>query len=161
MATYTPFLNLEKPTTSERLDVLKINSNWDKIDEGVSSLNSNIANLPDVEIGSWTPDLPRDTISNVYATYVRIGRLLFITAQFTNVHGSGVSYINYNSFPVPTGYRQAYGFHGSWVSDTSDTIGACGQFSENKNFRFASNGAAIALPSEPISFNAVCSLQPL
>lgn len=43
MATYTPFLNLEKPTTSERLDVLKINANWDKIDEGVSSLNSNIA----------------------------------------------------------------------------------------------------------------------
>ena len=43
MATYTPFLNLEKPTTSERLDVLKINSNWDKIDEGVSSLNSKIA----------------------------------------------------------------------------------------------------------------------
>ena len=131
------------------------------LQEQVDTLNSNIANLPDVEIGSWTPDLPRDTISNVYSTYVRIGRLLFITAQFTNVHGSGVSYINYNSFPVPTGYRQAYGFHGSWVSDTSDTIGACGQFSENKNFRFASNGAAIALPSEPISFNAVCSLQPL
>lgn len=42
MATYTSFLNLEKPTTSERLDVLKINSNWDKIDEGVSSLNSNL-----------------------------------------------------------------------------------------------------------------------
>ena len=42
MATYTSFLNLEKPTTSERLDVLKINSNWDKIDEGVSSLNSKI-----------------------------------------------------------------------------------------------------------------------
>ena len=44
MATYTSFLNLEKPTTSERLDVLKINSNWDKIDEGVSSLNSKLAN---------------------------------------------------------------------------------------------------------------------
>ena len=44
MATYTSFLNLEKPTTSERLDVLKINSNWDKIDEGVSSLNSKMTN---------------------------------------------------------------------------------------------------------------------
>lgn len=43
MATYTSFLNLEKPTTSERLDVLKINSNWDKIDEAVSSLNSKLA----------------------------------------------------------------------------------------------------------------------
>lgn len=42
MATYTSFLNLEKPTTSERLDVLKINSNWDKIDAGVSELNSKL-----------------------------------------------------------------------------------------------------------------------
>lgn len=45
MASYTPFLNLEKPTTSERLDVLKINSNWDKIDEGVSSLNSKLTRI--------------------------------------------------------------------------------------------------------------------
>lgn len=42
MATFTPYLNLEKPTTSERLDVLKINSNWDKIDAGVSALNSQL-----------------------------------------------------------------------------------------------------------------------
>ena len=42
MATFTPYLNLEKPTTSERLDVLKINSNWDKIDAGVSALNGQI-----------------------------------------------------------------------------------------------------------------------
>ena len=43
MASYTSFLNLEKPTTSERLDVLKINSNCDKIDAGVSALNSQIS----------------------------------------------------------------------------------------------------------------------
>ena len=43
MATYTSFLNLEKPSTSERLDVLKINSNWDKIDAGVSTLNSKLS----------------------------------------------------------------------------------------------------------------------
>lgn len=42
MATFTSFLNLEKPTTSERLDVLKINSNWDKIDAGVSALNTKV-----------------------------------------------------------------------------------------------------------------------
>lgn len=45
MASYTSFLNLEKPTTSERLDVLKINSNWDKIDAGISALNSQKANV--------------------------------------------------------------------------------------------------------------------
>ena len=55
MATYTPFLNLEKPTTSERLDVLKINANWDKIDEGVSSLNSKFANVGYVAPISWEP----------------------------------------------------------------------------------------------------------
>ena len=45
MATYTSFLHLEKPTTSERLDVLKINSNWDLIDAGVSALNSQIGKI--------------------------------------------------------------------------------------------------------------------
>lgn len=45
MATYTSFLHLEKPTTSERLDVLKINANWDAIDSGVSALNSQITNV--------------------------------------------------------------------------------------------------------------------
>lgn len=44
MATYTSFLNLEKPTTSETFNLLKLNQNWDKIDQGVSSLNSKMAN---------------------------------------------------------------------------------------------------------------------
>lgn len=55
MASYTAFLNLEKPTTSERLDVLKINSNWDKIDAGVSALNSH---LEPVEILATSYPLP-------------------------------------------------------------------------------------------------------
>ena len=42
MATYTSYLNLEKPTTSETFNLLKMNQNWDKIDAGVSALNSNI-----------------------------------------------------------------------------------------------------------------------
>lgn len=41
MATYTSYLNLEKPTTSETFNLLKMNQNWDKIDAGVSALNSN------------------------------------------------------------------------------------------------------------------------
>ncbi len=43
MATYTSYLNLEKPTTSETFNLLKLNQNWDKIDAGVSALNSNMA----------------------------------------------------------------------------------------------------------------------
>lgn len=42
MATYTSYLNLEKPTTSETFNLLKLNQNWDKIDAGVSALTSNI-----------------------------------------------------------------------------------------------------------------------
>lgn len=56
MATYTSFLNLEKPTTSERLDVLKINSNWDKIDEGVSTLNSDLKTKRSPAISSLSSD---------------------------------------------------------------------------------------------------------
>ena len=40
MATYTSYLNLEKPAVGETFNLLKINQNWDKIDQGVSSLNS-------------------------------------------------------------------------------------------------------------------------
>lgn len=45
MATYTSYLNLEKPTTSETFNLLKMNKNWDKIDAGVSALNSNFAKI--------------------------------------------------------------------------------------------------------------------
>ena len=44
MATYTTYLNLEKPTTSETFNLLKMNQNWDKIDAGVSALNSKTTN---------------------------------------------------------------------------------------------------------------------
>ena len=44
MATYTSYLNLEKPTTSETFNLLKMNQNWDKIDAGVSALNSKFTN---------------------------------------------------------------------------------------------------------------------
>ena len=44
MATYTSYLNLEKPTTSETFNLLKMNQNWDKIDQGVSALNSKFVN---------------------------------------------------------------------------------------------------------------------
>lgn len=49
MATYTSYLNLEKPTTSETFNLLKMNQNWDKIDAGVSALNSNLATKIDYQ----------------------------------------------------------------------------------------------------------------
>ena len=65
MATYTSFLNLEKPTTSERLDVLKINANWDKIDAGVSSLNSKLGNIDWSTRGT---QIPNNSDLNTYHT---------------------------------------------------------------------------------------------
>lgn len=49
MATYTSYLNLEKPAVGETFNLLKINQNWDKIDQGVSALNSNMPNVYKVE----------------------------------------------------------------------------------------------------------------
>lgn len=37
MATFTSYLNLEKPTTSENFNLLKMNANWDKIDNAFYS----------------------------------------------------------------------------------------------------------------------------
>lgn len=72
MASYTSFLNLEKPTTSERLDVLKINSNWDKIDAGVSALNSQMAKGAFL---SWGTSL---TANNFHHGLLLLGRVIFV-----------------------------------------------------------------------------------
>lgn len=44
MASYTPNINLKKPTTSEMYNVLDWNDNSDKIDTAIGNLNSQIAN---------------------------------------------------------------------------------------------------------------------
>lgn len=50
MATYTSYLNLEKPAVGETFNLLKINQNWDKIDAGVSALNSKLSTIEDKTI---------------------------------------------------------------------------------------------------------------
>ena len=45
MASYTTNLNLEMPTVDEKYDVLKVNQNWQKIDDGYGTLNNQIATL--------------------------------------------------------------------------------------------------------------------
>lgn len=123
----------------------------------VATLNSN---KTDFEIGTFSPTFPRDTATNVYGTWIRIGRVLFITAQWQNAHqsGAGGSYIDKASLPTPTGYRRGYGLHGNWHAYTTDKQGSCGQFSENDNIRFENAGSPIALPDERISMNAWCTL---
>ena len=107
----------------------------------------------------WTPSFGRDTPSSLYATWVRIGTILFITAVWNNTHGSGASYINANSLPTISGYTRLYAFHGTWRSNTTDVAGEVGQYNENSNIRFSKAGVGVELPNEPMSFNAWCVLK--
>lgn len=45
MASYTPNINLKKPTTSEYYNVLDENSNKDKIDTAIGTLNSKLGQV--------------------------------------------------------------------------------------------------------------------
>lgn len=89
MATYTSFLNLEKPTTSETFNLLKMNQNWDKIDQGVSSLNSNFSwNALSPVTGTTQMTLPDQTRAKEFIFIARYG-----TSQ-------GLQYLVF-SFPIP------------------------------------------------------------
>lgn len=102
MATYTSYLNLEKPTTSETFNLLKMNQNWDKIDAGVSSLNSKIGNHYDgIKYGGET-----------YINLLRSGNVVYMscTAGLWNSNGSNQIVLNgYSSGAVvPTGFRPTF-----------------------------------------------------
>lgn len=73
MATYTSYLNLEKPATSENFNLSKINSNWDKIDSGCSAINSKIASY-DIGMDSSLPStIPNGVVGFGLSSEVTIG----------------------------------------------------------------------------------------
>lgn len=111
------------------------------------------------ETGSWTPTFGRDTAASIYASWTRVGNLLFITADWQNTHNSGASFISSGSLPIPTGYARNYGFHGTWRSYTTDVAGEVGQYAPNDNMRFSKGGAGVELPDEKMSFSAFCILR--
>lgn len=83
MATFTSYLNLEKPTTSETFNLLKMNQNWDKIDNGVSALNSKFTIEP---VESDTILIPAGERSQVTipvskSGYTPVGILAVYTTQ--------------------------------------------------------------------------------
>lgn len=90
MASYTSFLNLEKPTTSERLDVLKINSNWDKIDAGVSALNSHL--------GKFKTKSLTGTAGNTGALNTNIPNTNIILGQKVNNTSNNITLSGFVSF---------------------------------------------------------------
>ena len=121
MATYTSFLNLEKPTTSERLDVLKINSNWDKIDAGVSSLNSQLLN----------DDLTNTVTIGQNATIERlvihrIGKLVFFSFRATNTTNLDILIDNLPAAKKTTGICPYSGSQLAYIAEGSRSIQAQG-----------------------------------
>lgn len=94
MATYTSFLNLEKPTTSETFNLLKLNQNWDKIDQGVSSLNSKLENyrrkpyLSYIEPTFTNGEVDFD-MSNIMSQLSVTGTLTYAIAQIVSSGTAG------------------------------------------------------------------------
>lgn len=101
MATYTTFLHLEKPSTSERLDVLKINSNWDLIDAGVSALNSQITTLSGQKANVQKGNIAggaSETIAITRPAFVSVGRASNTATSTTAfIDGWGISYLSNNT----------------------------------------------------------------
>lgn len=87
MATYTSYLNLEKPTTSETFNLLKMNQNWDKIDAGVSALNSKIDTVKQAHnFGSSTLTVFETTLAD-FVTTLAAGTVLPIIVEINETSG--------------------------------------------------------------------------
>lgn len=145
MATYTTFLNLEKPSTSERLDVLKINSNWDKIDAGVSALNSQLIEYTTMTSGTNLNSL---TAKKNYM----VGNISQMTNAPTGCGTSGFFYVDKNSSYVlqkffgnlGSAHRFSYDGGSTWTDwfDINSQIG-----SDTKWISVPASGATTATMS--------------
>lgn len=108
MATYTSYLNLEKPTTSETFNLLKLNQNWDKIDAAVSALNSKM---------TWRQIYVNTTYTDHTGVTLQLSeslqnvKLLFITAYSQSISSANriVFIIPVRSNIVATYFIGAYG----------------------------------------------------
>ena len=58
MASYTTNLNLEMPTVNEKYDVLKQNTNWQKVDEFAGNVNEQVANIDSTTIITNLDNIP-------------------------------------------------------------------------------------------------------
>lgn len=127
MATYTSYLNLEKPTTSETFNLLKMNQNWDKIDAGVSSLNSKFT--PTHQNINFIPSTTRVDVASI----IKSGQIVMVclnNVSFTDAMSSeDVTLATLPYKPV------------NWV----------------RFFGYTINGNPIALGVNPSSGNLICS----
>ena len=90
MASYTPNINLKKPTTSEMYNVLDWNDNSDKIDTAIGNLNSQTAKKAEKRIAAG--ESAAFTFSNYQTT-----ALIFCASGNTNA----TLYIYSNGYMAP------------------------------------------------------------
>lgn len=96
-------------------------------------------------IGSWTPTIPRATLTNISGKYIQIGKLLIATAT-CNVTASETSnaYIDWSSLPVIVSTRPIWG---QWQC-SAGTAGELGEDgNNNNNCWFSKGGTRIPLTS--------------
>lgn len=122
MATYTSYLNLEKPTTSETFNLLKMNQNWDKIDAGVSALNSNFTSVLD-----GTKFLSKSFGSQLNLTVETNSRLIIFTvganSSRNSLYSAGtISSGSAYAAPVITGNAVTYSTGSNSISISTDGI---------------------------------------
>lgn len=104
MATYTTYLNLEKPTTSETFNLLKMNQNWDKIDAGVSSLNSKFAYETETLTGF-------DTTKITEGVAIKVGQVVLL--RVTMKEGLAATWHNDLNIGLPNKFRPSTAIFGS------------------------------------------------
>ena len=102
MATYTSYLNLEKPAVGETFNLLKINQNWDKIDQGVSALNSNLT--------SYVDYVQVDYSSNSFYIYWKVGRIVCLEVNYNVLDGTIPAWSAKKIGTLPTGFRPKTGY---------------------------------------------------
>lgn len=115
MATYTTYLNLEKPTTSETFNLLKMNQNWDKIDAGISALNSKL-----------TTEILSVVAANVgeisSASSKRIGKIAYINFNITTTN----TLSGYETLATVQGFTFLTGSSGDiYLASSAKPTGLC------------------------------------
>lgn len=121
------------------------------VKSAIDALNSTF------DSGTWTPSMPRNTLSDVNARWYRVGDILVVTARFTITEStSGNSYITGASFPIPSGYnRIATTLNGTW-HNANDAAGEIGQHNYGGNSAwFSKSGAHLQLPTSTYAFTLV------
>lgn len=133
-----------------------------RYEEGVSvadALDTLNAGLIPVLTGTWTPSMPRNSITTTTSNWILQGNIMYFYWVGRISSGSGNSYIDRASFTnaIPEGYQLLSPITGTWESD-SDKGGTLGMAVMTGNVWFSS-GDHLTLPNNTLAFNATCLVE--